>query len=193
MQKFTPPQVVQVKNDLDKQPLAPVVEKTEVKEPASPVTAMVKPKNTNKSEVLKQQLDSYVEVLRGANRRQYTSDELSDIQCSFMDTIDSSLRLGYEDYVSFMEHFIGLIHEYPEAFTSAKRLKFIEYIRSDNRKNRADYKQRFRNYIEAVMVLSQNMAYRQRVGALVDIRTLANGLHPTAANNINTYFTAAYN
>lgn len=155
---------------------------------ASPITPIIKPLITNKLTALKGCVDDFINSL--AQRRMLSSKERERIQIAFMDAIWESVTLTYAEYVPFMEHLIGTIQSNKKVFNMANKYALIQDIPKTRKSD--EQKQKYMNYIEAVVVMANNMSQRHRVGALVDIPMLSKGLHPRAAANINTYFSAVY-
>lgn len=132
--------------------------------------------------------ERYIRILEGSSG--VPVDKLGYEQVLFMKTLSNTLNLNFERYAIVTDWLVLRIKANQAVLTSENIFRLVYHIPSSAYKP-AEV-ERYKKYMMALVVLSENLQTRQRVGRLIDIASLAKGYKASAAQNITQYFQRTY-
>lgn len=158
--------------------------------PARPIMAsdMINATGDGVSKSFTDMFERYIAILEGT--KAVDVSKLGDEQILFMRTVSNSLSLSFDRYCVVTDWLVLRIRQNAKVLTHENIFRLIRRIPGNAYK--ANEIERYKKYMMALLVLSENLQNRQRIGRLIDIASLAGNYKASVGQNITQYFQRNY-
>lgn len=130
----------------------------------------------------------FIDLLSGKIR--ISEDKLGEEQIKFMKTLSNSLGLPFDQYCIVTDALVLKLRDNANILKDDVIFSLLYYVKPQAY-SRSEV-ERYKQYFQALSVLSRNLTNRSRIGKMIDIATLAKGYKPTVTKNITQYFQRNY-